>query len=54
MDLKASYFERVMRVHFRSVNAPPRRKRPSAAWQAIAYGSVITGILVLLGAFADI
>ena len=54
MDLKATYFERLMRVHFRSVNSPPRRKRSSFAGAVIGYAAVIFLLLVALGVFGDL
>jgi len=58
MDPKASYFERLMRVHFQEVNGdwPSRRipRRSKIYWDATVYGAGIMLLLVLLGIFGDI
>jgi hypothetical protein len=52
----ATYFDRVMRLHFIRVNPapPPRRRRLSLAWEATGYAAVIFLLLVALGVFGDL
>ena len=50
----ATYFDRVMRLHFLKVNPAPREKRSNFAGQAIGYASVIFLLLVALSIFGDI
>ena len=58
MDPKASYFERLMRVHFQQADdeRPSRRipRRSKSYWDATAYGAGIMLLLGLLGLFGDI
>ena len=56
MDPKASYFERLMRVHFQQADDErPRRRIPSRSkWDSVVYGGMILLFLTLLGIFGDI
>ena len=56
MDPKASYFERLMRVHLIHDERPSRRipSRAKSYWDATVYGAAIMLLLVLLGIFGDI
>ena len=49
---EASYFDRVMRLHFLSVNTEGTRS--NFAGQAIGYAAVIFLLLVALSIFGDI
>ena len=58
MDPDASYFSRVVRLHFQEINDErPRRRIPSRTksyFDAVVYGAGIMLLLVLLGIFGDI
>lgn len=49
----ATYFERVMRLHFRSAN-DTRRSRAKSYWNAVIYGVVMLFLLFLFGVFGDL
>ena len=50
----ATYFDRVMRLHFLKVNPAPRKRRLSLVGEAAGYAAVLFLLLVALSIFGDI